>query len=55
MIMSDSGPDFFPTSVLNMIYCYRLFKKLDLDISFQLLHMHLVTRILIVSNVYGHR
>ena len=31
MIMSDSGPDFCPTSVLNMIYYYRLFKKLDLD------------------------
>ena len=31
MIMSDSCPDFCPTSVLNMIYYYRLFKKIDLD------------------------
>ena len=32
LIMSDSGPDFAPTSLLNMIYYYRLFKLLDLDI-----------------------
>ena len=30
MIMSYSGADFCPTSVLNMIYYYHLFKKLDL-------------------------
>ena len=32
LIMSDSGLDFAPTSSLNMIYYYRLFKLLDLDI-----------------------
>ena len=26
LIMSDNGPDFAPTSLLNMIYYYRLFK-----------------------------
>ena len=31
MIMSDSGPDFCPTSVLNMMYYYHLFKKFNLD------------------------
>ena len=31
MTMTDSGPDFCPTSVLNMICYYCLFKKLDLD------------------------
>ena len=30
MIMSNSGPSFCPTSVLNTIY-YNRFKKLDLD------------------------
>ena len=31
MLMSDGGPDFTPISVLNSIYFYRLFKRLDLD------------------------
>ena len=31
-IMSDGGPDFNPTSVLNLLYYYRLFMELDLDI-----------------------
>ena len=31
MLMCDGGPDFNPTSVLNMLYYYRLFKKLNLD------------------------
>jgi len=30
--MSDGGPDFNPTSVVNSLYLYRLFKLLNLDI-----------------------
>ena len=32
MLMSDNGPDFNPKSMLNMIYFYRLFKHLNLDL-----------------------
>ena len=31
-ILSDNGPDFNPMSLLNELYYYRLFKKLDLDV-----------------------
>ena len=31
-LMSDGGPDFNPTSVVNILYLYRLFKLLNLDI-----------------------
>lgn len=31
-MMSDGGPDFNPTSVVNSFYLYRLFKLLNLDI-----------------------
>ena len=32
MFISDGGPDFNPSSVLNQLFLYRLFKKLDLDL-----------------------
>lgn len=32
MFVSDSGPDFSPSSVLNQLFLYRLFKSLDLDV-----------------------
>ena len=32
MVLSDGGPDFNPSSVLNELYFYRLFKKLQLDL-----------------------
>ena len=32
MLMSDGGPDFNPLSLLNELYLYRLFKKIDADI-----------------------
>ena len=31
MLLADGGPDFTPMSVVNMLFFYRLFKKLNLD------------------------
>ena len=32
MTLSDGGPDFTPASVVNMLYFFRLFKRLKLDL-----------------------
>ena len=31
MVLADGGPDFTPASMVNTLYYYRLYKKLDLD------------------------